>query len=189
MLFIYKEDILAPDPSYIRHTPYMYWWERNHRFPAILGPMTQLWPIFSVLKHLKTFIVPWVLGVQRHGISFTKCIVDFYGKCRQIYHTWMLWVIEHPRKRSNKKASQIIPKIRIRRIRQFKLLRKDLFGLVNLIYTPCYMSIFVEFSPRSWLLWELWIATHLYMFFRYCCGDQTKNCNETTESWHCCEFL
>ena len=32
-----------------------------------------------------------------HGWYIYVQTVDFYGKCRQIYHTWMLWVYTHRR--------------------------------------------------------------------------------------------
>ena len=37
----------------------------------------------------------WVLPItSMYGIYTYICKVDFYGKCREIYHTWMPWVIK-----------------------------------------------------------------------------------------------
>ena len=52
---------------------------------------------FTEVKHGETrqsfmkFVYP-VIGSMRRTVCLPTWMVDFYCKCRQIYHTWMLWV-------------------------------------------------------------------------------------------------
>ena len=72
------------------------------------------WPTFKLLeitcligkiKFKLLFLVP--ISHTIHVWYIYLHLVDFYGKCRQIYHTWMVWVYR-PRKSKSTKPCPLV---------------------------------------------------------------------------------
>ena len=77
------------------HGKILAWWNRLQNWGTLkdscqfhIGQSQKSWPFSSCLAW-------WNITLSMHGTGKYKAtwLVEFYGKCRDIYHTWILWVI------------------------------------------------------------------------------------------------